>query len=150
MKESSFVHSEARIPTGSRTSRCLTRAEIVAPARSTVSPCSRLEKGKPCALLLSMTLRILPLLPFLFLTVSSAEDWPWWRGPERNGVAEADQNPPTELGDDQTLWSTDLPGRSHGSAIVVGDDVMLAVADEEKQTQSLVCLDRGSGTKKWS
>src|SRR4051794_36653614 len=24
-----------------------------------------------------------------------AADWPWWRGPQRNGVANPDQDPPT-------------------------------------------------------
>ncbi len=25
-----------------------------------------------------------------------AADWPWWRGPQRNGVANPNQDPPTE------------------------------------------------------
>lgn len=24
------------------------------------------------------------------------QDWPWWRGPQRNGVASADQKPPQQ------------------------------------------------------
>lgn len=99
-----------------------------------------------------MSLRTALLPTFLFFTLSvTAEDWPWWRGPDRNGVASAGQMPPVEFGGDQNiLWSVDLPGRSHGSAIVVGNDVILAAADDEAQTQSLLCFDRKTGAEKWS
>jgi len=80
-----------------------------------------------------------------------ADDWPWWRGPDRNGVASADQKPPVKFGEGKDiLWSVDLPGRSHGSAIVVENDIILAAADEEKQTQSILCFDRATGAEKWS
>ena len=32
---------------------------------------------------------------FFSITVDAA-DWPWWRGPQRDGVANPDQDPPTE------------------------------------------------------
>lgn len=88
---------------------------------------------------------------FSFSPPLQAGDWPWWRGPDRNGVASPDQDPPVEFGGDRNvLWSADIPGRSHGSAIVVGDRVLLAAADEEKDTQSLHCLDRNTGDSLWA
>ncbi len=46
------------------------------------------------------------------------------------------------------LWSADLPGRSHGSPIIVGDQVILAVAGEE--SQMLKSFDRNTGKERWS
>ena len=55
-------------------------------------------------------------------------DWPWWRGPSLNGIAEAGQMPPVSWDDSRNiLWKTPVPGRSHGSLTVVGPDVLLAV-----------------------
>ena len=97
------------------------------------------------------------ILVFLFSTTESSaqslsqEDWPWWRGSDRNGIANPDQNPPTEFGPEKNCrWSTELPGRSHGSAIVVGGKVFLTVADVEKKTQSVLCLDRKTGEQIWN
>ena len=79
-----------------------------------------------------------------------AGDWPWWRGPDRNGVAESGQNLPTEFSDENNLvWSVDIPGRSHGSVCAVGDKLYLAIADTEKKTQSVRCLDAATGKMVW-
>ncbi len=76
-------------------------------------------------------------------------DWPWWRGPTRDGHA-AEQRVPVEWSEDNNIaWKTPIPGRGHGSPIVVGDRIYIATADEEKQTQSVICIDRTSGAKKW-
>jgi outer membrane protein assembly factor BamB len=76
-------------------------------------------------------------------------DWPWWRGPDRNGVA-AKQDPPLKWGESENiLWKAPVPGRGHGSPTVVGDHVYLATADHEKETQSVLCFDRKTGTRLW-
>lgn len=80
----------------------------------------------------------------------SSEDWPWWRGPQRNGVASADQNPPlTWSATENVLWRAPVPGRGHGSATVVGDRVFLAAADAETEQQLLICFDRRRGEERW-
>lgn len=77
-------------------------------------------------------------------------DWPWWRGPSRNGVADPDQKPPLKWSATQNVrWKAEVPGRGHGSPCVVGNQVFLATADEEHQTQSVLCLDRKSGEQRW-
>ncbi len=89
-------------------------------------------------------------LSFLLPSIQKADDWPWWRGPDRNGVASPDQKPPLQLeGEKHVVWSVDLPGRSHGSATVVGNRIILAAADEEKKTQSLLCFERETGAPLW-
>ncbi len=37
----------------------------------------------------------------------------------------------------------------HGSAIVVGDRVILATADEKAEKQGVLCLDRADGKERW-
>lgn len=78
-------------------------------------------------------------------------DWPWWRGPQGNGIAESHQTPPIEFGETQNvLWKVPLAGRGHGSPIVVGSRVFITAADEEQQVQSLICLDRQTGKPQWT
>ncbi|MHC4993779.1 MAG: outer membrane protein assembly factor BamB family protein [Planctomycetota bacterium] len=78
------------------------------------------------------------------------QDWPWWRGPNHNGIAAPGQNPPQKW-DETTnvLWKTPIPGRGHGTPIVVGDRIYLPTADETHQSQSVFCLDRATGRVVW-
>jgi outer membrane protein assembly factor BamB len=78
------------------------------------------------------------------------DDWPFWRGPSRDGVADAKQKPPLKWSDKQNiLWKTPIPGRGHGSPIVVGDQVFLPTADHADETQSVLCYDRKTGKLLW-
>ncbi|HUG70418.1 MAG TPA: PQQ-binding-like beta-propeller repeat protein [Pirellulaceae bacterium] len=77
-------------------------------------------------------------------------DWPWWRGPERNGIAAADQNPPLKWSrTENVLWKAPVPGRGHGSVTVVGDQAFLATADEQADKQLVLCFDRNTGKQLW-
>jgi outer membrane protein assembly factor BamB len=76
-------------------------------------------------------------------------DWPWWRGPTRDGVAAPQKVPLEWSAEKNVLWQADVPGRGHGSASVVGDRVFLATADEKGEVQGVLCLDRKSGEQKW-
>lgn len=79
------------------------------------------------------------------------DDWPWWRGPNRDGVASSAQAPPlTWSKSENVLWRTAIPGRGHGSATVVGDQVFLAAADHESNEQQVICLDRQTGRQLWA
>lgn len=81
--------------------------------------------------------------------VSSA-DWPWWRGPQRDGIANADQKPPVEFSEGKNVrWKAPLAGRGHGSATVVGKKVFIATADDTQLEQSVVCFDRDTGKQLW-
>lgn len=83
------------------------------------------------------------------LSLASA-DWPWWRGPGRNGIADRDQHPPTAWSATKNVaWKVPLPGRGHGSPTVVGEQVYLATSDEVRGSQSVLCFDRAEGTLKW-
>ncbi len=77
-------------------------------------------------------------------------DWPWWRGPTRDGIAPAGQTPPMKWSDTEgILWKAPVPGRGHGSPIVAGNRVILAAAEPDTEIQSLLCFDRKTGKQLW-
>ena len=79
----------------------------------------------------------------------SPNDWPAWRGRFQTGVA-IDGVLPTQW-DNQTniRWKADVPGRGHGSPIVVGESVFLATAVESDAQQRVLCYSRDSGDVTW-
>jgi len=80
----------------------------------------------------------------------AATDWPWWRGPGRDGIAAADQTPPLTWSEtENVLWKSPVPGRGHGSATVVGDQIFLATAEHDREVQSVLCYDRNTGKRLW-
>lgn len=80
----------------------------------------------------------------------SPDDWPWWRGPNGNGIAAEGQTPPVEWSPDENIvWKAAVPGRGHGSPTVVGDQVFLATADEKQAIQWMLCFDRATGEEVW-
>jgi outer membrane protein assembly factor BamB len=63
--------------------------------------------------------------------LARAADWPHWRGPQANGVAEADAATPLEWGPEKNiLWRTELPSWSAATPIVWGDTVFVTSAEE--------------------
>lgn len=78
-------------------------------------------------------------------------DWPWWRGSRRDGSGNPDQSPPTSWSaDNNILWRTAIPGRGHGSPMVLGNHVYLATAEPQRQIQQVMCFDRATGKLAWS
>jgi outer membrane protein assembly factor BamB len=78
------------------------------------------------------------------------DDWPWWRGPMRNGTAHPMQSPPTALNREKNLlWQQAIPGRGSSSPIVVGDSIYLTSADEDSGEQMVLCFARNSGDVMW-
>ena len=77
-------------------------------------------------------------------------DWPWWRGPSRNGVADPDQSPPVNWNDKTNVaWRFPIRGRGHSSAVVVADLVFLTTADHQTNEQVVLCLNRQTGKLEW-
>ncbi len=77
-------------------------------------------------------------------------DWPWWRGPSRNGTASSHQTPPGTWDDHHNIaWKSPLPGRGHGSPTLMGNRIFLQTADESNGAQMVICLDRSTGEELW-
>lgn len=78
------------------------------------------------------------------------DDWPWWRGPGRDGIAAEGQRPPLQWSESENiLWSSPAPGRGHGSPTIVGDRIFLATAEYDREVQSVLCYDRHTGERIW-
>ena len=112
----------------------------------------------------------------VFLALSSittyAQNWPSFRGPNASGVAEG-TNPPTTWDVQKSrnvLWKTDIPGLSHASPIVWGNNIFVITAissdakagfeaknrgidlaqDNVPHTWMIYALDKRSGKVLWS
>lgn len=93
----------------------------------------------------------IPTLFVCLLNIATAQtnDWPWWRGPNSNGVAASGQTLPAKWMASDAVWQAAIPGRGHSSPIVVGQHVILSTADEGQQVQSVICYDRKTGDQVW-
>lgn len=81
----------------------------------------------------------------------TADDWPAWRGPTRDGIASAGQEPPVKWSESENvLWKVPIPGRGHSSATVVANRIYLATADPAQGSQSVLALDRQTGKQIWA
>ncbi len=77
-------------------------------------------------------------------------DWPWWRGPLRNGEVCPASQLPTRFGPEQNvIWKAAIPGRGHSSPIIVGDQIYLTTSDEQKETQTILAVSRTRGEIVW-
>jgi outer membrane protein assembly factor BamB len=77
------------------------------------------------------------------------DDWPFWRGPNRNNHSNGPA-PPTHWGaESNILWKTEVPGRGHASPCIVSGRVFLASCDQSSGTQFIVCFDAQNGGLLW-
>ncbi len=86
-------------------------------------------------------------------SVNPSEDWSWWRGPSFDGRAADNANPPTawDAQDKQNIvWQVNPPGEGHASPVVFGKQVFIATADDDAETQSLICYDADTGKRQWA
>ena len=84
-----------------------------------------------------------------FPKLSAENDWPWWRGPSRNGIA-SETPVPTQLSEtDNVVWKVPVPGRGHSSPTVVGNRIFLTTADDQAQIHFVLAFDRKTGKQLW-
>lgn len=95
------------------------------------------------------------------IAVSSASDWPRFRGPNGSGLAPDGKRPPLEWSAEKNLkWRASLPGPGSSSPIVVGGKVFVTCwsgyaadgrdeGDPADLQRHLVCLDRATGALLW-
>ena len=91
------------------------------------------------------------LLAFASFGATYAADWPQWRGPNGNGVAD-DQTLPTHWSQTENVrWSVKLPGWGTSSPVVYGDRLFVTSQVEEAGKKALLtlCLRRDTGKELW-
>jgi outer membrane protein assembly factor BamB len=78
------------------------------------------------------------LIAALGTLVTSAEDWPQFRGPSGQGVS-AEQGLPLQWGESKNIrWKTPVAGRGWSSPVVAGDRVWVTSAVEDRDLSLLV------------
>ena len=79
--------------------------------------------------------------------VASADNWPTWRGPTRDGVS-TETNLPVEWNEETNIvWKLEMPAWTGSTPVVWGDRIFLNVADGEEI--QLWSLDRDTGQPIW-
>jgi len=82
-------------------------------------------------------MRLLTLL-LAMTAAASADDWPAWRGPNRDGVSAEKGLPSTWSADKNVLWKVELPGPAGSTPIVVKDRIFLTSPKGEQLV--LICV----------
>jgi len=95
----------------------------------------------------------LKLLALMVLTISgfaAADNWPFFRGVNRDGISK-ETSAPTNWGVEKNIkWRAPLPTPGNSSPIVWGDQVYLTSAENSRGTErSLYCFNRADGKVKW-
>lgn len=80
---------------------------------------------------------------------AQAGNWPAWRGPNGNGVADEKGLPISWSADENIKWKVSLPGPGNSTPIVWGDRIFLTGALDAGARRTLMCFDRANGKKLW-
>ncbi|MDA1165870.1 MAG: PQQ-binding-like beta-propeller repeat protein [Planctomycetota bacterium] len=95
-----------------------------------------------------------------FSSLSSANDWPQFRGASGNATA-PESNPPIRWSDSENIaWKTKLPGRGASSPVVFGNRIFLTAfsgygltfedpGDKANLKLHVLCFERDSGKLMW-
>src|SRR5262245_37285459 len=82
---------------------------------------------------------------------SPLTDWPRWRGPHADGVADGRDLPVRWGQTENVLWSVKLPGWGTSSPVVYGNRVFVTsqVTAGGKKALLTLCFDRRDGKELW-
>lgn len=84
-----------------------------------------------------------------FPRLSAERDWPWWRGPSRNGISYSGPVPTVLSDTDNLKWKSRVPGRGHSSPTVVGNRIFLTTSQKADKNHSVLAFDRETGKQVW-
>lgn len=82
-------------------------------------------------------------------TVTHAENWPNWRGPNGDGTSSETNLPTTWDSTTNVLWKVPVPGNGYASPIVWGEKLFTVTAKPETQEKVLLCYDTKNGDLLW-
>src|SRR5262245_8102384 len=106
----------------------------------------RLERAKAVAAALVLTLSLGPAVgePSTKRVEdekkAASADWPRWRGPNADGVAEGGKLPLSWSKTENVLWSAKLPGWGTSSPVVHGGRVFITSQDTQDGKKTLLTL----------
>jgi len=93
------------------------------------------------------TLLAAATLTLLIASTTLAGNWPGWRGPTSNGVAQGSGYPVSWDKSKNILWEVDFPGVSGSTPVIWGDDLFLTTTTAGKNRA--LCIDKNTGKEKW-
>ena len=77
----------------------------------------------------------------------NAGDWPKWRGPSADAYVAKGDSLPSSLGDTpDVVWKTKT-GAGHSAVVIQGN--LLAISEEQGDTEVLRMLDKRTGKELW-
>lgn len=86
------------------------------------------------------------LLTLVISSLAAAANWPNWRGPDFNGVAEGKGFPTKWSKTENVLWTFDLPGKGASTPVVWDDRIILTCGIDGKN--GAICLS-SAGKELW-
>lgn len=81
--------------------------------------------------------------------VARGDDWPWFRGPGRQGISQEKEVPTQWSATSNIRWKTAIGGEGWSSPIVSKDRVFVTTALDGGASLHLICLDRSNGKVVW-
>jgi len=79
-----------------------------------------------------------------------ADDWPGWRGLQRNAISQEVDVATTWGADEQIRWQVTLPGAGISSPVIWGERVFVTSSDGPRQDElHVICLSRTDGRELW-
>jgi len=95
-------------------------------------------------------------LSFIFLlliinsmSVTHAQNWPSWRGPNGDGTSVETNLPARWDSITNVVWKIPVPGKGYSSPIIWRDNLFLTTALQETHEKVLLCYDCKSGKLLW-
>jgi outer membrane protein assembly factor BamB len=80
------------------------------------------------------------LLALVFASPAFAENWPSWRGPDRNGISHETMLPVQWSEKQNVAWKIPMPGKGGATPIVWGDRIFIVSGVGNTPEQVLLCL----------
>lgn len=84
----------------------------------------------------------------LFASVATAENWPRFRGPNGQGLSDA-EGIPGKWSDQDYNWEIELPGVGHSSPVGWDGAVFVTCADPRTGRGILLCVNGSDGAERW-
>jgi outer membrane protein assembly factor BamB len=85
------------------------------------------------------------IILLLILSLSSVTDWPQFRGPTGQGIADEHNLPVSWSETKNVRWKVAIPGRGWSSPVIQGDRIWLTTATEEGRSLRAIAVDVNTG-----
>jgi outer membrane protein assembly factor BamB len=98
---------------------------------------------------LKITAILLLLLIMNSIPAVQAQNWPYWRGPDRDGTSTETQLPVQWDSVTNVIWKSKVPGIGHASATIWEDKLFTITAFPETGEKVLLCYNSKNGDLLW-